>query len=46
MSGLQYLTSNTKDTPSDDGSLKIRRSTHGDRLINSAKLGLAKELNI
>jgi hypothetical protein len=34
MSGLQSVTSNAKETASGDRSLEIRRSSHGDRLIN------------
>ncbi len=33
MSGLQFATSNAKDSPSGEGSLDIRRSPWGDRLI-------------
>ncbi len=33
MSGLQFTTSNAKDSPSGEGSLDIRRSPWGDRLI-------------
>ena len=34
MSGLQFTTSNAKDSPSGEGSLDIRRSPWGDRLID------------